>query len=327
MTKDEYNQLYKYLENNNSEVAKFFEKDNKGKYTGKFQITSECKLKLFNRIFDVNVSCTQYDAVVNGEGNEKEKIDSIYSSSLQSLLAFYGINNDNQIEIKGEKFNKVIFEYKNKVIKYPSSIDVVLMNDDSIAFIESKYLEIVRDSTGAARKVVGISYFGKNENGYNKLQLNEENLKTMKISYPDGGNPFLESVRGRSKEHQEIGKLDNNTFVYSEGIKQILSHIIGILSFVNNESEYSFGEDPIFDHKQYNKKIIYFELYNGFPDLEFTKKRLEDFKRHVDTVKNIINEKNLIKNFEFVVMTYQELFEKNKDFKISEKVSKYFRLK
>lgn len=329
MNKQNYDNLYSYLAKNSEEIEIYFEKDNKNRYTGKFKDTSKCKLLMFNEIFDTNISCPQYDSVANGEGNEEEKINSIYSSSLQSLLVFHGVNSNNKIEIAGEKFDKVIFEYKNKVIGYPSSVDVVLVNDHAIAFIESKFLEIVRDSTeekgdkSAARKVVGISYFGKDESGYNKvLKLTKEDLDKMRISYPNDG-PFIDSVKGRSKETQEIDRLEGNTFVYSEGIKQILSHIIGIQSFKNGESCYSNGNDPIPNHTF--KKIIYVELYNAFPGFDYATKRIEDFNKHVKVVKDVIDSKGLID--EFVIMTYQELLKKNKSFVLNNKIDKYFHLK
>ena len=331
MTKKDYEKLYDYLTKGDKTIEAYFEKDEKGNYTGKFKKSSKCKIKQFHEIFSASIKCEQYDAVANGEGNEQEKIDSVYSSSLQSLLVFHGVSGKNPIIIGSDTFTKVLFEYKNKVIGYPSSIDVVLIGDKSIAFIESKFLEIVRDSTeekngkSAARKVVGISYFGPSDNGYkNALKLKREDLDKMKVNYPKNG-PFLDDVSGLSKNVQSIDKLDDNTFVYSEGIKQILSHLIGIQSFKNNVSVYEDGEDPIPLDKRSNKKIIYVELYNSFPGFDYAKKRIIDFKKHAKVVKDVIKDKHLVD--EFYVMSYQDLIKNNPEYTLSKKVLEYYHLK
>lgn len=331
MTKKEYNLIYNYLANNCEEVAAYFEKcDNN--FTGKFNITSGCKLSSLNTIFGTSIKCQQYDTVANGEGNEEEKIDTVYSSSLQSLLVFHNVNENNKIIIGDEKFDKVIFEYKNKVIGYPSSVDVVLMNDHAIAFIESKYLEIVRDSNNCGKKVVGISYFGQNENGYNGIGLTKEELDEMKIeyNYPKSSDnisdeqPYLKCVKGLSKYSQSIGKIEDADYVYSEGIKQILSHVIGINSFKNGESGYSNRDkDPISEHNKF-RKIFYVELYNGLPGLNFASKRIEDFRRHANIVKGIIEKKNIVD--EFIVMSYQDLYSNNDKFNFADKVKRYYQL-
>ena len=331
MTKKEYETIYNYLANNCEQVAGFFEKDKKGRFTGKFKKTLGCKLELINKAFDTKIRCDQYDTVANGEGNEEEKIDTIYSSSLQSLLVFHNVSKDNEIIIGNEKFNKVLFEYKNKVIGYPSSVDVVLMNDHAIAFIESKYLEIVRDSSKNGKKVVGISYFGENKNGYSCIGLNKDDLDKIKVEYNypkifenKDYQPYLKSVSGLSNYSQKIGKIEGADYVYSEGIKQILSHVIGINSFKNGESAYlNKDEDPICNHKKF-KKIIYVELYNELTGLEFASKRIIDFKNHANKVKEIIENKNVVD--EFIVMSYQELYSKNDNFGFGNRVKKYFKL-
>lgn len=328
MNKKEYEKLYDYLGNNCDQVAKHFEKDQDGNITGKFEKTSSCKKSLIEKAFDTKIACEQYDVVANGEGNEGEKIDTIYSSSLQSLLVFHKVEKGNEIVIGDESFNKVIFEYKNKVIGYPSSIDVVLLNDHAIAFVESKFLEIVRDSNKKGNKVIGISYFGAKENGYKAIKLDLKDLERMKICHNYDGPisidpPYLESVAKLSKNKQAIEPLDKESFVYSEGIKQILSHIIGINSFKDGGSAYAPKTDPISDHKKF-KKIIYIELYNEFVGLDFAFKKIEDFKKHVEVVQKVVKEKEIVD--EFLVMSYQELYKNNDKYRFDKRVVSYFGL-
>ena len=334
MTKEEYKTIYAYLLDNCPENEKYFEKDKNGNYTGKFKNAADCKIHLINKIFETRVKCEQYDIVANGEGNEKEKIDTVYSSSLQSLLVFYNVSQGNKICIGEYEFDEVLFEYRNTVINRPSSIDVVLVDNSkrAIAFIESKFLEIIRDSTKdeknktADRKVVGISYFdAKNPHGYNlSLHLEQEELDLMGITYPKG--LYLDSVWGQSHLKQSVKRLKDNKYVYADGIKQILSHIIGIQSFKRGESEYL--DDPIPDHQRF-EKVIYVELYNDFPNLKKDVKetKIEDFIEHCKVVKKVLteNHKGLID--EFVILSYQELFAENHYYDISPKVTNYFRIK
>ena len=331
MTKEEYKALYKYLLKDCNQLEAFFERDKNDCYTGKFKISSEDKLPFFNKIFKTNISHSQYDVVSNGEGNEKEKIDSVYSSSLQSLLVFHNVSKTNKLKIGEYSFDKVLFEYRNTAIKSnrPSSVDVVLIDSDNkaIAFIESKFLEILRDSTENKKEVIGISYYSsKDPHGYNRsLNLDEEDFNKMKISYPDQG-PYLDSVRGKSQLTQSIDKLDERNYVYADGIKQILSHMIGIRSFKNNESEYV--DDPIINHLAFDK-FIYIELFNSFPGLDESIKgtKIDDFINHCSVVKEVIMKKNKNLIDDFMILSYQDLFANNRDFNLSDVVARYFHIK
>ena len=107
-----------------------FKNKKKTRYNQKFShFQSKCFKSEIEEIFGIKIDCKLYDSVVNGQGNEKDKIDSLYSSSLQSLVVFHNVNSNNQIKIQINNehlsFDKVYFEQKNKVIGYPSSIDVV----------------------------------------------------------------------------------------------------------------------------------------------------------------------------------------------------------
>ena len=143
----------------------------------------------------------------------------------------------------------------------------------------------------------------------------------MRIEYP--GNPYIDKVVDNHK--MSISALDDKSYVYSEGIKQILSHIIGIQNFKKVETYSSF--DPIKDHKLF-KKVIYVELYNSFDELDETVKqsKISDFKKHCGAVKDVITSKqNLVD--EFLVKSYQDLAKANGNYKIDTNVEKYYRLK
>ena len=340
MTKDEYNKLFEYLKSNCEAVGQHFEEED-GAYTGKFHSESshDCKIRLFENIFATTIHCDQYDVVAHGEGNEEEKIDSVYSSSLQSLLAFCGVDKSHpiRIEVNGEvySFGRVHFEYKNEVIGYPSSVDVVLVDEEkkAIAFIESKFLEIVRDSTKKAKKVIGVSYFGLNvDGGYKKVfNLENEDYKNIGIVGPKqningAGNFYLEEVKGQSEHKGSVSPIGKNSYVYAEGIKQILSHIIGIQNFKKNVRAYDKTTDPLGDIDGGEYKIFYIELYNELPELEFAEKVLEDFKNHAEKVKEILDKKEGLYDG-FLLMSYQDLFggKLNQKCAVSQRVREYYR--
>ena len=346
MNKKEYEKVYKYLLKDCPDLEGRFAKDGKGRFTGKFLTNGKCKLLEINEVFGTKIQCSDYDVVANGEGNEEDKIDTVYSSSLQSLLAFYNVGDDNPIKIdvdgKSYSFNKVLFEYENPVIGYPSSVDVVLLNEEKgdIAFIESKCLEVIRDSSNEGKKAIGISYFHANDKSSYKqaLKLNQLDLEKIGIIYPtttkfngrevtyDETGVYINNVSGLSKIKSAVNSVNGNSFVYSEGIKQVLSHLIGIQNF-RNVSNYGYG-DRIVDHKKF-KTIFYIELYNAFPGLGFDK-QIENFENHISTVKAVIkskDEKDRKLVDYFISISYQELFKNNSNFKFADKdnkVKKYF---
>ena len=276
----------------------------------------QCRLIGIKKLFEAEwVECSQYEAVTSGEGNEKEKIDSAFSSSLQSLLFFAKVPKQG-VKIRfgnGDEclFHNVVFEYRNKVIGYPSSVDVVLYNEKAICFVESKLLEVVRDSNKDGKSVVGVSYFREEGVGYHEtLGLEIDDLKKLKIKTPQEN--FLAEVKGSGYKDQKIEPISNNRFVYSEGIKQILSHLIGIASFTKGESAYQMFEDPLPPEMRHSfEKHYYLELINGLPDFDGDKEaaeKLEDFQKHFKATKDIITKKSGCPVDSMDIMTYQTLF-------------------
>ena len=327
----DYKKVFEYFSNVETITSHFHKKYN-GDCTGKFIIDmNKGMVESFSQIFDSAIDKKHFDDVVNGQGEEKDKIDTLYSSSLQSLLFFDQIG-EKDLTIKFSNgdtvvFNKVFFEYKNIVIdknKYPSCLDVVLISKDdkSICFIESKLIEIIRDSTTEGTYKVGISYFHEKHLGFDgTLHLSKKDLDTLKVTYPSNG-PYLKSVRGKSLQIQSINKLTGSKYVYSYGIKQVLAHLIGIENF-KTCSFYKSG-DPIGQHLFEN--YYYLELYNKLPgfkgDADY-KKKINNFKRHFNIVKKIIQGKGIVKSID--ILSYQQLYRYNKGL-VNRAVERYYRL-
>lgn len=259
--------------------------------------------------------------VINGQGQEKDKITSPYSSSLQSFLIFRKVSKENPIKINDIEYDKVDFEVKNPVINYPSSIDVKLSNDNKdVLFIESKLYEVIRDSNKNGMPVIGPSYFSDDKNGYlKKLKLSKNDLQKIGIIFPledhmygqkasDIKKEIIKPEQSKEKDdgYVSIQAIEKDKWVYSYGIKQILSHIIGILNYKGS---------PL---KQ--RRFAY--LYNELPDYEeklqdyqgdSVDDKIKDYNEHVNEVFKLLKDKpgNEIKKS---ILTYQELYQKNPDY-------------
>ena len=128
-----------------------------------------------------------------GSGEQNAKILEAHSSSLLSLLFFYNVDkkgitikcNDEDIH-----FNKSYFEFKNKVIEYPSNMDVVLLSekDNVILFLESKFTEYLSISNKS--KAISSSYL--NEKYRSKVIYNALKDKyNVEIAEDKSKNEFI----------------------------------------------------------------------------------------------------------------------------------------
>ena len=269
---------------------------------------------------------------VSGKGHEGEKITQAHSSSLQAFMIFRKVKEGNPIRIDNIKYDQVLFEVQHKAIGYDSYIDVALKNDNGdVLFIESKLFEVVRDSKKEGSFVVGPSYFSKHENGYQeKLKFSFDDLKEIGIDFPLESKMYGENASAIKKEiiqksenkdgYSKINALPEGKWVYSYGIKQILSHVIGIL----NCEEYE--KTP--------KKVRFAYLYNKLPGYEKNdaQNKLNDYIKHIKKVYEKLKERNpelenLLSN---PILTYQGLYndERNKIYfnSVGEMVCQYYQL-
>ena len=156
-----------------------------------------------------------------GKGNEYTEILRLHSSALCSFLFFSSISEKNpltlSIEGKPSIFTTVLFEYKDTVIKSsaPSCIDIVLVSQDrkTILFLESKFSE----------------YLSSNEP---KISI------AYKTEYPELYNTNFLQKFGFAMKDKDAGYFTiypTQGKCYSEGIKQLISHYIGLEHFVNND--------------------------------------------------------------------------------------------
>lgn len=165
---------------------------------------------------------------ISGSGQELKRIATLHSSSLCTLLFFYNVSEENPYiaEIKGTKyiFTYSRFEYQNTVIqgRNPSNIDVVLIGRDGssdtpvVLFLESKFSEYYERT--ARQLKIASAYL---ENNYGKSLYAKASLDKMGL--------YIKEYDG-----QENFILRSEETFYLDGIKQMISHYIGIRNLCNS---------------------------------------------------------------------------------------------
>lgn len=309
-------------------------------------------LSNLNSLYDCLINEEAFNETIGGSGDEKDKIDSLYSSSRQSLLVFNKLKDKEhkeeltfKLNHKNVVFNDVIFEYKNKVIGYPSNVDVVLISKDkeSVLFIESKFNEIIRYSVSKdkfiensiskksnTQNVAGVSYFRDGTNSYEEsLNLNKEELTDLGFDVKD--DDFIQTG------YRAIKPINGNESVYPYGIKQFLSHIIGIRNVFNPDDKCS----KTLKDMNSIKNIYFMTLINSYynysvPEEKNPDTMIKDFVNHYLTIEEYLNKNksSCLKTREKEIKinlcgihSYQWLYDNNKGyFKDLGKVVDFYKL-
>lgn len=305
-----------------------------------FDIKDESKRALFTQ---------KTEQACSGSGEEALKITTMHSSSLCSLLCFYGISDKNKLEIKLEDdktyvFTESFFEFQNEVIKgrSPSNMDVVLVgyekeniNQKVVLFLESKFTEYhsLSSSMSIANSYLANTYgkviYNKLEKRgiYNIITSNKQDEKEFKFSVPQN-------------QTQKNGKKVSKENVYLEGIKQMISHYIGVRNLLDGNIVSSRNCDIHNEIvKDINEKgakvllgtIIFEDLYQESKYFNKYKDRYEEIAKILNEVSRLSdNEKNITSTEQLTILekplTYAGVFlsEEGKQFELDEKVKKYY---
>ncbi len=266
------------------------------------------------RIFGLNpkIFADKYLQATSGDGQEARRIRTLHSSSLLCLLCFYGVSEERPLNLNLEghqvAFTSSKFEVKNPVgtdetgKEHNSNMDVVLYGKDSqtgkkvILFLESKFSEYM-----AWGKYSGIS-----NHVYRKVyaRLSHDGvLERMGLKYeecPD--NPA----------YSDLAPIKGSTLHYTGGIKQIVSHFLGVKNAVAG--------------KQFDDYDIYLgEILYKFPDsLEDANLKFKDYVQLYNTLAEGLNQlsEDKIKVLG-QCLTYQDAF---KDYDLEESVRTFYSL-
>lgn len=173
----------------------------------------------------------KFSQSISGSGQELKRIATVHSSSLCTLLFFYNVSEVNPyiMEIEEEEyvFTYSCFEYQNKVIegRNPSNMDVVLVGTHKntgmpvVFFVESKFSEYY-ERTGKQLEVAA-EYLS---NKYSEPIYRSNCLWDMKLHIVEqpGNTNFV---------------LISDDVCYVEGIKQMISHYVGVRNFCDNPAK------------------------------------------------------------------------------------------
>ena len=180
----------------------------------------------------------------SGSGGEGAKITTLHSSSLCAFLFFYKVSDTKplNIDINGNNvaFFKVLFEYQNTVIegRNPSNVDIVLIgkdnkNKDIILFLESKFSEYLT----AKQANVALEYIKQYPNIYNPKDPTFLDAIGFEFKKNKKDGSFIHQIEreGKIENFYNIGPKQGS--VYSEGIKQMISHYLGIKNYLEKENK------------------------------------------------------------------------------------------
>lgn len=196
-------------------------------------LPEEDTLSALKRVFHIeeNIFDEKFRQACSGSGQEERRIATLHSSSLCALLFFYNITKKPlKIEIEGVgevEFFDAIFEYQNCVIENanPSNMDVTLLgkcqDKNVILFLESKFSEYI---TGA-QKSLNI------KNAY----LQEEISK-----------PLYENWQWNKEEDsndKDFSVSVSESPVYLGGLKQMISHYVGVRKFERGIQKLKQGQN------------------------------------------------------------------------------------
>ena len=272
--------------------------------------------------FDINKNkdtfAKKFQMACSGTGDELKKITTLHSSSLCALLFFFNVDNKKLVipSLSEYEFTESFFEFKNKVIRYPSNIDVVLLGKNIktgkkvILFLESKFSEYI----------TGI--------GKIKASKIESYFKTDRYSAP-----IYESIDKEENFDFDFNKKDGfyNSKKYNEGLKQMISHYYGIRRFMKGEFV-DDNENVYKNIREYGaEEIILGEiLFDNFAKDNKLEEKLKDYKKAYSKLAEIIKEQyekdeTKPENIEFKVLekslSYSELEKYISDFP---KIKKFY---
>ena len=270
-------------------------------------------IELFE-ITDKDLFKEKFHQSCGGSGNEIQRIGTLHSSALCALLFFYNVTENHPLTmtVEGKEciFIHSRFEFKNPVIKNPSNMDVTLVGRYAdtgkpvILFLESKFSEYMERTD----KKLDISN-GYLSNRYSKdiYRSKLDDLGITITEHPDKNEFTIESTEP----------------CYLEGIKQMISHFIGVNNFI---TQGSVTYDPLVSYVRSDADIylgaILFD--KGIGDFEISKsvKCFESYKEKYESLADILNSQGT------PVRVIKELFSytmfENSDFVKEDKIKKFY---
>lgn len=283
-------------------------------------------LETLQKVFDIQSDSfkKKYEMAISGDGQEVKRISTLHSSSLAALLLLYSVSKANSLKCKLDgknyKFDNCYFEVKTNVKdSHFSNMDVVLVGKNSegrdvLFFLESKFSEYL--NTGMCNNISLDAYKDK----YKELGL-----------LGDNAIPELLFTEGEGKDNIEYLQIKSSTREpqYCSGIKQMISHYIGLTNFVEKGEEALDPKqkshlDEIVTLRNKGAVIILGEVLFAFGDT--VDKRASKRSRYSTMYKRLATILNNHTSKLYIlpeILTYQELL---KCFNLDKKVKDFYQL-
>lgn len=279
---------------NNKLIFKDKNKESIGFLPDLNKLIYEKLIEIFD-IKDKDIFRSKFNEAVSGDGHELLNMLTIWSSSLCALLCFYNVNNNPlhiTINYEGKNieccFREVYFEVKNKVLKNPSNVDVVLIDRENkvILFLESKFAEY---------------------------------LEYDKVDIPDSYKNYLKDI---SREELFNFIKDDSVKRYNYGLKQLLTHYIGLYNFTNDKLykyEDSDNRKEVLDF--YSKNCDDCKVFLQEIVFDNDKDKKEEYFKNLNKVIEYLNWNGKVKVLS--PTTYQEVFSKYEGF--NKKIKEFYK--
>lgn len=246
-----------------------------------------------------------------GKGKEYKEILRLHSSALCPLLFFNDLEKhpmELSLDNKKVLFNKAIFEYENKVFdpRYPSNVDVVLISEDrkTVLFLESKFSEYFKTSCDPIK----FSYLTKTH-FYDDSFLNKLGLRIIKEN--DSPKRFIDKKKNEGFKLETIYAEEK---CYLDGIKQMISHYIGVQNFISK---------PAIDKRlEYQGQEIYLgEIIFDF-SFDEAKTKFENYSKVYQKLAENLNSEN--KDIKVLSEPLKYSMFKTNGYKLNSKIKNFY---
>ena len=327
MTNGVLKDVYTELWGNGNNLPGLIEKTPGSEESFQFNIPNDICSDIKN-IFEVGIDDfdIKFKESCFGQGNEYKEVNRLHSSALCALLIFSGVSTSNPLILclngKECEFSSVLFEYKNKVIGFPSNIDIVLVgkykkeSKSVILFLESKFSEYLKSVS--IFDELGRSYV---RNKYSRIIYNDSFLEEIGLQFCRKNNNefeiFTKKKDGKLTDYYGFKVMDKET--YLEGIKQMISHYVGIEHFVENDLK----DVRKLHYCETDTDVYLGEILFDF-SFETARVCLDTYSTYYKKLANKLNEINPSIHVVDEILKYS-LFKEN-DYTLPQRVRNYYKL-
>ncbi len=257
------------------------------------------------RLFNTAIPKECWEQAIEKHGLEKRRVFTLHSSALASLLCFHSVSSKKPLSIPiGDEillFDEVEFEHENRCFNHPSCIDVTLKNEATrhILFLECKFSEYLHNGKVSKISPQYHPYYEK----YKKALPKELVFEGMEDA---SASKTITTKSGRCNH-------------YCEGIKQMLSHHIGVCNSI---------KDKYNGYTIYLGSIVFDFSHCGHSSIANARKMEKSMKDYSNLYQQLATGLNSVSSDVVMLsnlLTYQDLFHNNPNL-LSDRIKEFYHL-